>query len=284
MDGKITSDKRSEASRRNGRKSRGPITIRGKKRSSRNALKHGLLSNEVVISEGEVEEDAKQYNDVFNAHMEEFSPVGIHEKMLVKEIVDCRWRLRRVKLAEVGEIRKNFDSSDSDLRPRFEFGIFNSRAQRKLGAWEELRTQVEQGKLSAEAERRLQETCEEEAELSDAYATFRKRSHTTDVGGNQPETVADPDFLEAQRQILEAIEFHVQALESRIRFYKRRVGLAVTADRAANLVPDSTVLDRLLRYEAAINRQLYKAIHELERSQMRRSGNLVPAANQLDVT
>jgi len=45
---------------------------------------------------------------------------------------------------------------------------------------------------------------------------------------------------------------------------------------AQHLLPDSDVLDRLLRYRREIDRELYRAIAELERLQRQRLGNAVP--------
>jgi hypothetical protein len=42
-------------------------------------------------------------------------------------------------------------------------------------------------------------------------------------------------------------------------------------------------IDRLLRYERAIERQLYKAINQLERQQRLRVGDNVPAPVAVDV-
>ena len=42
-------------------------------------------------------------------------------------------------------------------------------------------------------------------------------------------------------------------------------------------------LDRLLRYEGAIERQFYKAMNQLERLQRMRSGESVPAPIEVDV-
>jgi hypothetical protein len=48
-------------------------------------------------------------------------------------------------------------------------------------------------------------------------------------------------------------------------------------------VPSRDELDRLLRYEGAIERQFYKALNQLERLQRLRAGDNVPAPIQVDV-
>lgn len=53
--------------------------------------------------------------------------------------------------------------------------------------------------------------------------------------------------------------------------------------RAAATLPQPEVLDRVIRYEAHLNRQLLAALHELEALQARRAGRPAPLA-RLDVT
>jgi CRISPR/Cas system-associated endonuclease Cas1 len=48
-------------------------------------------------------------------------------------------------------------------------------------------------------------------------------------------------------------------------------------------IPSKDELDRLLRYEGAIERQLYKAMNQLERLQRMRSGESVPAPIAADI-
>jgi hypothetical protein len=48
------------------------------------------------------------------------------------------------------------------------------------------------------------------------------------------------------------------------------------------LLPDETILEKVARYEAHLSRGLYKALHELEALQARRTGGAVPLA-RLDV-
>jgi CRISPR/Cas system-associated endonuclease Cas1 len=48
-------------------------------------------------------------------------------------------------------------------------------------------------------------------------------------------------------------------------------------------IPSRHELDRLLRYEGAIERQLYKALNQLERIQRLRAGDNVPPPLEVDV-
>ncbi|AFZ67896.1 hypothetical protein [Deinococcus peraridilitoris] len=49
-------------------------------------------------------------------------------------------------------------------------------------------------------------------------------------------------------------------------------------NNAARVLPDDRTLEKLQRYEAHLERQLYKALHELEAIQERRKGNATPLA------
>jgi hypothetical protein len=48
------------------------------------------------------------------------------------------------------------------------------------------------------------------------------------------------------------------------------------------LLPDEKTLEKVARYEAHLSRGLYKALHEMEALQTRRSGNVAPLA-RLDI-
>jgi hypothetical protein len=47
-------------------------------------------------------------------------------------------------------------------------------------------------------------------------------------------------------------------------------------ERARRSLPDDDVVDKILRYETTVERQLYRAVHLLERLQQRRNGEEVP--------
>jgi len=87
----MASDRQEKANRQNAQKSTGPKTPQGKARSSRNALKHGILSEHTVV-QGE----DRQAFEAFRARMvESLQPVGAMEELLAGRIVDCGWRLQR---------------------------------------------------------------------------------------------------------------------------------------------------------------------------------------------
>lgn len=108
-------DKKLEANRRNARKSRGPKTEEGKRNSSKNAIRHGILANSILV-EGESRE---RFVVFLNALVEEYAPQNVREQLLVEKIAVAQWRLRRIwSVQSAGindEIRKLPDSlKDAD--------------------------------------------------------------------------------------------------------------------------------------------------------------------------
>lgn len=87
----MATEKQIAANRRNARRSTGPRTAEGKARSSRNALKHGILSRELV-EEGE---SAEELADLIEALRADLGPEGEVESALVHRIAGCIWRLLR---------------------------------------------------------------------------------------------------------------------------------------------------------------------------------------------
>ena len=94
----MTSDRKAEANRQNALKSTGPKTLEGKTAVRLNAVKHGLLSQEVLLP-GEDEADLNELSELL---MAELQPVGVIETLLVRDIIVAHWRLRRLRRTETG--------------------------------------------------------------------------------------------------------------------------------------------------------------------------------------
>jgi hypothetical protein len=92
----MISEKRSQAARINGARSRGPVTPEGKARSSRNAIRHGLLAKTVVLSN----EDPDVFEDLYYSLIDSFDPVNEAETSMVEDLAASCWRARRALAME----------------------------------------------------------------------------------------------------------------------------------------------------------------------------------------
>jgi hypothetical protein len=90
--------KQIEANRRNALQSTGPKTAEGKTVVALNAMKHGILSREVLLP-GEDGTDLSELAENLRAQL---APVGALESLFVDRIIAAVWRLRRVIRVETG--------------------------------------------------------------------------------------------------------------------------------------------------------------------------------------
>ncbi len=98
----MTSFAQADANRRNARKSTGPRTGAGKERSRRNALRHGLAAEHVLI----LDEDAEDFLRFSAALKQALDPAGEAETVLCDRIVMGNWRLRRVWRQEAASLNE----------------------------------------------------------------------------------------------------------------------------------------------------------------------------------
>ena len=100
---KDTSPNKIEANRRNAKKSTGPRSAAGKAKSSRNAVKHGLLAERIVLADHK-DEDPQQFGLLLDGLREDYQPQSTIETMLVERLAASFWRLRRAYRFEVEAI------------------------------------------------------------------------------------------------------------------------------------------------------------------------------------
>ena len=93
------------ANRKNALRSTGPITPKGKEVSSRNSVRHGVLSNTVATAE----EDRAAYNRLLDGLVAEFDPRTEFENLLVERLSRLFWRERRLVESERAAISDSFD-------------------------------------------------------------------------------------------------------------------------------------------------------------------------------
>ena len=88
------------SSRANGAKSRGPATPEGKRISARNAVRHGLLAETVLLSN----ESREKFEALLQAYKEKFQPRDEVEADLVEEMVVAKWRQQRLWAIEAATV------------------------------------------------------------------------------------------------------------------------------------------------------------------------------------
>ena len=99
----MATEKQLQANRANARKSTGPRSMDGKSMASKNSLKHGLLSKEIIIPN----EDPEEFQALSYELCQHFQPIGRWEEELLATIVTCIWRLRRVNRIEASILTRN---------------------------------------------------------------------------------------------------------------------------------------------------------------------------------
>ena len=90
------SEARRRANRLNAQKSTGAKTPEGKKRSSLNATRHGLLAQTLHLPEEELD----AYHEFTAAYVKDLAPVGFVETQLAHSCADLQFRLNRIAAAE----------------------------------------------------------------------------------------------------------------------------------------------------------------------------------------
>jgi hypothetical protein len=96
---------RAATNRANSLHSTGPRTDSGKRRSSLNALRHGLTAQTVVLPN----EDPAAHQRHIQQFLDEYAPATATETQLVHEIANTAWRLNRIPLLEAELFSQNPD-------------------------------------------------------------------------------------------------------------------------------------------------------------------------------
>jgi hypothetical protein len=294
---KQVSRKQIRANRRNALRSTGPRTPEGKRAVRWNALKHGLLAREVVLPVGEGNEDAEEFQNLLAELRDDLEPAGVLEEILVEKIAVCYWRLRRVLRAEMGEIRQRVAGvAGSMLLPM-------ARQVQIAENWsaEGKPTDLAVNSLGVEVLLRLLEKFEQEVErtgsLSNAsreaiakYFSLGSRRLAsqcatlwplpTDGTSIHPAPEAPPPPPTGRQELLSILGEEKERLEAELAAARHKEDRRLDSQEARLGVPEA--LDKLLRYESALERQLYRALHHWERMQRRRKGELLPPPLSVD--
>ena len=231
---KTISPAKLEANQRNAKRSTGPRTDRGKRSSRRNAMRHGILTSTLLISDGRAEEDAAEFQQLLCTLRKDLEPVGELEEMMVEMIAICSWRLQRGLRFEAQAIQR---ASQKLAEGKGERGVTTDPGARLA----ELLSRAA-ARLAARAPKSPMALPSESEE----------NSHSQEHAATPNPAQSQLSFRQSEPELFS--------------------------------LPSEKDLNRILRYETSIHRQLAFAMNQLERLQRARKGDHIPAPVNLQVS
>ncbi|MCC6587640.1 MAG: hypothetical protein IT168_13165 [Bryobacterales bacterium] len=111
----MTTKRQQAASRRNGAKSRGPVTPAGKAKSARNATTHGLTAATFVLPCESNERFLALRDSVFQI----YAPANEAELLLAKQIAGTMWQLERFASIDTHAVATQMDLTETQVREQF---------------------------------------------------------------------------------------------------------------------------------------------------------------------
>ena len=125
----MATEKQIIANQQNAKHSTGPRTESGRRRSRRNAVRHGLTAETVI----DILEDAADYRAFERAIKSDYSPQTAIEGQLVSRLASLLWRLRRAVIIESGLLNMQAETMQSPCsRPTREYDVDRLSIFRKL--------------------------------------------------------------------------------------------------------------------------------------------------------
>lgn len=285
-------------------KAKGPRTQLGKQTASRNSIKHGVFSKVVVLPG----EPRAEYEQLWAGLREGYQPQGAPEELLVEKLSVLTWRLRRLLIAEAAEIRQGFRLANDGkgqqppkIIVRFvEVGhedhedlshLMQRTANRKVPERERcmgLLRDLQRGIKS-----RGFDPDRDSAILTKLYGRHTTNNQKECLFDRYRSLVSVANCREEERSKhgscspRQCVEIFLAELEDELKWLAGQESIEseeCQLEKLCRSVPDGPQLDRLLRYEASLERAFDRTLSQLERLQRMRLGHPVPPPINLNVT
>lgn len=275
----MTTEKQIKANQANAKKSTGATTSRGKAIIASNAIKHGLFSSRLILSD----ESINEYDLLLDDLIHSLQPAGTLELLLVEKIAVAIWRQLRLTKSEsvsieldrriekkdnrwtIGELIGNnaFDNeiTITDISNLTEHDKDQIQwADAVINEYKTLPDSILYKKdlkaLQAQGEslyRQLLSEAEAESMVIDEYVM-----HITESNSEGLRTWADNLFAWCTKEL---------------EIYKRKDEMRQIAEQVKIKQSAPINNELLIRYQTALDSELYKAIEALRKQQEWRSKN-----------
>jgi hypothetical protein len=223
------------------------------------------------------------------------------EAILVDKLATSFWRLRRLYIAEAAEIQTGimFPRMDNRNQPRVVTwvvredgkedcelmqGIADPEAREKcLGLLRDLKTGINTGGFETNRDSailtKLFGNDTDERQRPTLYRRYRIWLSKANCSEEERQKNGSTSPEQCKMSFLEEVEEEIRRLERDKWIGSERMRL----ERLRQYVPDSPQPDRLLRYEASLERTIDRGLGQLERLQMKRLGHSVLPPIKVDI-
>jgi hypothetical protein len=260
-------------------------------------LKHGIFSRVVLLKD----EPRAEFNSLLSSLQKDLQPNGTLEELLVDKLAAILWRKRRLLIAEGAEIRKGNEFVDSDMQRRAneeEADIVkelsplvrhteNTRILNiciaTLGV---LKEWIEEESIDAKIAACVARMIYGEGPTTLLavllqYLSIQKFARSEVAEGREADLanlgkhkLAVLHFVDSEIRLFESMRCN-QLLEESKR-------MEIECSRAS--VPYTPQSDRLLRYEASLERAFDRTLSQLERRQQLRLGRALPPTLKVNLS
>jgi len=248
---KTVTPRKIEANRKNSERSTGPRSERGKRTSRFNALTLGLFTKHIVIPICDGYKAEKDFQRLLDGLYNEFEPAGFYEEWLVARIAESMWRLRRATRCESGSVQKSSQMWETRVSPDRRENLRLLDVQSDIMALADAEKELRGlGAIS-------QNTFDRISPLIDEEQLKTIRSDRSVKPGNLGSFLEHLTNLKASIESMHAAQSRLQDQRSDIRF-------------DYDALPRDADMDRILRYEERMYRQIDLAIQRLWESRKMR--------------
>lgn len=273
----MTTQKQAIANRSNALKSTGAKSPQGKALVAGNAIKHGILSSRILLDG----EDADIFGQLRDEMVMALRPVGILERALAEKITVALWKQRRLVEAETATIELARSTKLASNRKAIKTAMGMDYAARDVSGIELASITKDELGDNARDKQIIIEFAELDQEVLDTnnlsrlaeeapqmFAMFKDEAETD--AGEGFEIMTPEEYLVVCVQgkgLAEWAYATVDTCKSEIKHHERRM----LAQEIAKLVAAKEAVpianELLMRYQVAIDSELYRAMDQFRRQQ-----------------
>ena len=287
----VLSTRKRDANRRNAQLAKGPNDT---SLTRLNALKHGILSEQVLIRSGEGKEDPEEFQQFCDAMRKDLAPEGAIEEFVAEDLISIAWRMRRVVAHESAVISEQSTVAVGDwdqqysiargLKQNLPEGLDQSTS-RELTS-----TMAYATLMTAGTRRTVLAILKEDCPVSDPAVQITVGALARELGvpvddilGPEPEWEMGESYTpEAIQQVIDAAcesndisrsQFWRKVWADALRMIRgldserRQLASEGGGEIKLTRLPDDPKLTAILRYDTHFSRRFYRVLHEFRRLQ-----------------